>query len=157
MKIGIGYDIHRLVRGRKMILGGVEIDCDRGPEGHSDADVLLHAVCDAILGALGEDDIGTKFPDTDPEHKDRSSIEFLKTVRGIMDSKGFKISNLDAVVVTEEPKISPYRKKISEKISGILNVDPSSVNVKGKTREGLGEVGRGEAIASYSTVLLKEK
>lgn len=153
----MGYDIHRLQEGRKMVLGGVEIDHPKGPYGHSDGDVLLHAACDAILGAIGEPDIGQMFPDTDPKYKDADSLELLKTVAGLMDSKGFKVSNLDSVVVLEEPKIAPHKGAISEKIKDILRLEEGCISIKGKTHEKLGEIGEGNAVAAYAVVLLVEK
>ena len=157
MRIGIGYDIHRLVEGRKMVLGGMEIPFGKGPEGHSDGDALLHAVCDAILGALAKDDIGARFPDTDPKYKDISSSELLKDVARLASDEGFAVLNLDCVVVAEEPKIAPHRARITEKISGILGCPRGAVSVKGKTSEGLGPVGEGNAIEASAVVLLKEK
>jgi 2-C-methyl-D-erythritol 2,4-cyclodiphosphate synthase len=157
LRVGIGYDIHRLVEGRPMVLGGVEIPFGKGPEGHSDGDALLHAVCDAILGALAKDDIGTRFPDTEAEYKDISSSELLRRVAGLAREEGYAVQNLDCVVVAEEPKIAPHRARITEKISGILGCPRGAVSVKGKTSEGLGPVGEGKAIAASAVVLLKEK
>jgi len=157
MRVGIGYDIHRLAEGRKMVLGGVEIASDSGPQGHSDGDALLHAVCDAILGALAKDDIGVRFPDTDPKFKDADSSELLRDVAGLMDKEGFLIQNLDCVVVAERPRIATHREEIRRNISGILGCAAGAVSVKGKTSEGLGPVGEGKAIAASAVVLLKEK
>ncbi len=157
MRIGIGYDIHRLVKGRPLILGGVEIPFSKGLDGHSDADVLLHAVCDSILGAIGEKDIGARFPDTDPGYKGISSRELLGDVRELMDSKALKVNNLDCVVIAEEPKIGPYRDTMIKMTADILRVSPGDVNIKGKTGEKLGAVGRGEAIAAQAAVLLAAK
>ena len=154
MKIGTGYDIHRLVENRPLVLGGVNVPYSKGLEGHSDADVLLHSICDAILGALGSGDIGMRFPDTDPKYKDISSRELLRDVKKLMDQNGFAVNSLDCVVVAEEPKIGPYRKAIVKGISDILEISPESVNVKATTAEKLGEIGKGEAIASYAVVLL---
>ena len=145
MKIGMGYDIHRLVEGRPMIIGGVDIPYARGPLGHSDGDVLLHAICDAILGAIGKGDIGMIFPDTDPKYKDMPSSQLLSEVR-----------NVDCVVIVEEPKLAPYRERISGTIGGLLRIPKSSVGVKAKTAEKLGEIGKGEAIAAHAVILLKE-
>ncbi len=139
-----------------MVLGGVTIPYPKGPEGHSDGDALLHAVCDAILGALGKGDIGMRFPDTDPRYKDISSIELLKDVSELMDDEGFVIGNLDCVVVAEEPKIAPYREEIISVIGDILKVSGDTVNVKGKTAEKLGEIGEGRAIEAHAVVLLEE-
>lgn len=156
MRIGLGYDIHRLQRGREMILGGVNIPYDKGPLGHSDGDVLLHSVCDAILGALGLGDIGTFFPDTDPAYAGCDSGELLKEVVIRMKDNGYKVSNLDSNLIAQEPKIGPYRKEISSRIASILEVSPDAVSVKGKTSEGVGPTGRGEAIEAQAIVLLEE-
>jgi len=157
MRIGIGYDIHRLIKNRQMVLGGVEIPYLKGPEGHSDGDVLLHAICDAVLGALGKGDIGMRFPDTDPAYKNISSRELLRDIADLMDTEGAGICNLDCVVIAEEPKLGPYREEISRVIGDILKVPAENVNVKGKTSEKLGAVGEGKAIAAYAAVLLEEK
>jgi len=157
MKIGMGYDIHRLQEGRPMILGGVNIPYSRGPEGHSDGDVLLHAVCDAILGALGEGDIGMRFPDTDPAYKDISSRDLLRDVGDLMCDKGFKVHNMDCVIIAEEPKIEPYNREIMRGISDILKMPENDVNIKAKTGEKLGVIGEGKGIAAYAVVLLEEK
>ncbi len=155
MKIGMGYDIHRLAEGRPMVLGGVSIPFPRGPVGHSDGDVLLHAVCDAILGALGKGDIGMRFPDIDPKYKDIRSVELLRDVGELMDGEGFGVSNLDCVVVAEEPKIGPYREEMTRVISNTLKVSANAVNIKGKTAEKLGVIGEGKAVAAYAVALLK--
>ena len=157
MKIGVGYDIHRLVEGRPLVLGGVNVPFPRGLEGHSDADVLLHAICDAILGALGSGDIGMRYPDTDPKYRNISSKELLKDVRDLMDTSGFAVGNLDCVIITEEPKIGPYRESMIGEIGDILQISPGKVNIKAKTAEKIGEIGEGKAIASYAVVLLEEK
>ena len=157
MRIGTGYDIHRLVEGRALVLGGINIPHSKGLEGHSDADVLLHAVCDAILGALGKGDIGMRFPDTDPKYKDISSKELLQDVCSLMSGSGYEIGNLDCVIVAEEPKIGPYRENMTGEISELLRMSPADVNIKATTAEKLGEIGEGKAIASYAAVLLKEK
>jgi 2-C-methyl-D-erythritol 2,4-cyclodiphosphate synthase len=157
MRIGIGYDIHKLVPDRPLVLGGVNVPHSAGLQGHSDADALIHSICDAILGALAEGDIGMRFPDTDPKYKDISSKELLRDVKALMEEKGFEVSNLDCVVVAEEPKITPYRGKMIEAISGILQIPSDLVSVKAKTSEGMGEIGRGEAIAAHSIVLLSKK
>ncbi len=157
MKIGMGFDIHRLAENRPMVLGGVDVPGPRGPEGHSDGDVLLHAICDAILGALGKGDIGMRFPDTDPRYKGISSRELLRDVAGLMDSEGFRVGSLDCTVIAEEPKLGPYREKITRAISDILKTSPEAVNVKGKTAERLGVIGEGKAMAAYAVVLLDEK
>lgn len=156
-RIGIGYDIHRLVEGRKLFVGGVQIPYIQGLLGHSDADVLLHAVCDALLGAIGEADIGEHFPDTDPRYDRISSRELLKTVYGIVRKKSFLIANVDTVVIAQEPKLSPFKKQMREAVAGILNIKEDCVNIKAKTNEGLGEVGRKEAIAAYAVVIISKE
>lgn len=155
-RIGIGYDIHRLVEGRKLFIGGVEIPYVKGLLGHSDADVLLHAVCDALLGALAYGDIGELFPDTDPKFQDISSVELLKKVAALVNDKGFLINNIDTVIIAEEPMLAPFKTQIREKIAQILGVSVSAVGVKAKTNEGLGEAGKKEAIISYATVIIEK-
>lgn len=154
VRIGFGYDIHRLEEGRKMFLGGVEIDFPKGFKGHSDGDVLLHAVSDSILGAIGKADIGVHFPDTSAEYKDIPSRKILEEVLGMMKDEGLKVVNLDCTVVMEEPKISHYRERIIEEVSKIMGIDKERINLKGKTKEALGETGRGEAAESFAAVLL---
>lgn len=153
-KIGIGYDIHRLVEGRKLFLGGVEIPYVKGLLGHSDADALIHAICDAMLGAAASTDIGELFPDTSAEYQDISSVELLKLTNGFVKEKGFRVGNIDTIVIAEEPVISPFKKLMQERIAGTLNIEKEFVNIKAKTNEGLGEIGKVEAIACYATVLL---
>ena len=155
-KTGIGYDIHRLVSERKLFIGGVEIPYIKGLQGHSDADVLLHAICDAILGALGMGDIGEHFPDTDPKYLNISSIELLKIVADLVKKEGYEICNIDTVVIAQEPVLSPFKKQIRENIAGALNIKEEAVNIKAKTNEWLGELGRKEAIASYAVAVLKK-
>jgi len=156
-RIGFGYDIHRLVDGRKLFIGGVEIPYIQGLLGHSDADVLLHAICDALLGAVAEGDIGQHFPDTDPQYHGISSRELLKTVYSLIRKKNFLINNVDTVVIAQEPILSPFKKQMQEAIAGILNIKEDSVNIKAKTNEGLGEIGRKEAIAAYAVVTVISK
>jgi 2-C-methyl-D-erythritol 2,4-cyclodiphosphate synthase len=158
-RTGIGYDIHRLVEERKLFIGGIEIPYIKGLLGHSDADVLLHAICDALLGAIAEGDIGEHFPDTDPKYHNISSVELLKAVNGMVKNKGFAIGNIDAVVIAEEPVLSPFKKQIRQKISEILDIKGECVNVKAKTNEGMDDIGKKEAIASYAvaTVIAKEE
>ena len=156
-KIGIGYDIHRLVEGRKLFLGGVEIPYIKGLLGHSDGDALLHAICDALLGALGEGDIGEHFPDTDQKYHNLSSGELLKAVKKLIDEKGFMIANIDTVVIAQEPKLIPFKKQIRGKIAQILDIKEDCVNIKAKTNEGLGEIGREEGIAAYAAVSIISK
>jgi 2-C-methyl-D-erythritol 2,4-cyclodiphosphate synthase len=156
MRIGFGYDVHPLVEGRKLILGGVEIPFEKGLEGHSDADVLLHALCDAILGALGEGDIGKHFPNTDPRFRGISSLRLLEAVASLLPEKLFGVENLDVSVVAEKPRIAAYIPRMIEQISRVLNLAPERVNIKATTSEGLGFVGEGKGIAAYAVVLLKE-
>ncbi|MCK4829888.1 2-C-methyl-D-erythritol 2,4-cyclodiphosphate synthase [bacterium] len=157
MRIGIGYDIHRLVEGRKLVLGGVEISHLKGLDGHSDADVALHAVCDALFGALDEEDIGQHFPSTDPAYKDISSIKLLQKVSGIVIQKKFRIENIDIIIIAEEPYLLPFREKMKVKISQALELNKNQVNVKFKTNEGLDSIGKNEAIASYAVVCLEKQ
>lgn len=156
-RVGIGYDLHRLADERKLIIGGIEIPHIRGLLGHSDADVLIHAISDALLGAAGEKDIGELFPDTDPKYQGASSAELLETVVGLISRKGWRIVNIDAVIIAEEPKISPFKARIQENLSKIMNIDKDCVGIKAKTNEGLGGVGRKEGIAAFATVLLKKE
>lgn len=155
-KIGIGYDIHRLVEGRKLFIGGVEIPYLKGLLGHSDADVLCHAICDALLGAIGCQDIGECFPDTDPKYQGISSLELLKIVADLLKEKNFKASNIDTVVIAQEPGLSPFKKEMRQNIARVLNIGVDCVNVKAKTNEGLGELGRKEAIAAYAVATISE-
>ncbi|WPX09833.1 2-C-methyl-D-erythritol 2,4-cyclodiphosphate synthase [Anaerocellum danielii] len=155
-KVGIGYDVHRFVEKRKLILGGVEIPFEKGLLGHSDADVLIHAIIDAILGAMGEDDIGRLFPDTDMKYKDISSITLLKEVSKLLKNKGMSIINIDTTIVAQKPKISPYTDEMKTNIAKALNIEKTQVNIKGKTTEGLGFEGREEGISAYAVVLLHE-
>ena len=156
MRIGFGYDVHRLVEGRKLVLGGVEIPFEKGLEGHSDADVLLHAICDGLLGALGEGDIGRHFPNTDPRLKDISSLKILQAVALKMAQHNFEVENIDSTVVAERPRIGPYVPKMEEKIAQTLNLSFGRVNVKATTSEGLGFTGEGRGIAAYAVVLIKQ-
>lgn len=153
-RIGIGYDIHRLVDDRKLFIGGIEIPYIKGLLGHSDGDVLLHAICDALLGAAAEGDIGEHFPDTEPKYHGIASIELLKKVADLIKDKGFGIKNVDAVIVAQEPVLSPFKKQIAERIAGVLRIKQDSINIKAKTNEGMGEIGKKEAIASYAVVIL---
>lgn len=156
MRIGFGYDVHRLAKGRKLILGGVEIPFEKGLEGHSDADVLLHAICDGLLGAMGEGDIGQHFPNTDPRFKDISSLKLLQAVASKMAKFNFMLENVDSTVVAEKPKITSYIPRMVEGIAQVLDISPRQVNVKATTSEGLGFIGEGKGIAAYAVVLLKE-
>ncbi len=157
MKIGIGYDIHKLCKGRDLILGGVKIPHTKGLQGHSDADVLLHAVCDAILGAIGEGDIGAHFPDDDPKYKDISSILLLKDVMKMAVFKGYRIENIDTILIAEKPKITPFRDAIRERMAQALEINKSKINIKATTNEGVGATGNEEAIAAQAVVLIKEE
>jgi len=144
------------MKGRKLILGGVELPYDKGLEGHSDADVLLHSICDAMLGASSSGDIGRHFPNTDPKYKDISSMKLLKQVFETIGRKGFVVNNIDAVIITEEPKIAPFAEKMKKNLASMLEIDIERVNIKATTNEGFGAIGSGEAIASYSVVTLQE-
>ena len=155
MRTGIGYDVHRLVAGRKLVLGGTVIPFEKGLLGHSDADVLVHAVCDALLGAAGLGDIGLHFPDTDPKYKDISSLTLLAQTNVMVREKGFSIRNIDTVIFAEAPKIGPYRKSMQENLAAVIEVDPGSVNIKATTTEGLGIIGRGEGIAAMCVTLVE--
>ena len=152
-RCGIGYDTHRLVEGRKLLLGGVEIPSPRGLLGHSDGDVLSHAIADALLGAAGLGDIGHHFPDTDSRWKGASSLTFLETIHGLLSEKGFRILNIDSVVVIDEPKLVPYLPKIREALAGVLGTQSSLVNVKAKTTEGASGASSPMA-AAHAVVLL---
>jgi 2-C-methyl-D-erythritol 2,4-cyclodiphosphate synthase len=149
-RVGFGYDVHRLVEDRPLILGGVEIPNHAGLKGHSDADVLTHAVIDALLGALGLGDIGQHFPDTEPAYKDISSLHMLREVMILADREAFLVNNLDATIVAEKPKLASYIDSMKKKISGILDIATHQVNIKATTTEGLGFSGRGEGIAAYA-------
>jgi len=153
-RIGIGYDIHRLVAGRKLVLGGVEIAFEKGLLGHSDSDVLTHAICDALLGAAALGDIGTHFPDTDPRWAGVSSLELLARVVEMLADRGYRVANVDATVMAERPKLTTHIEAIRERLASKLRVDIDQVSVKAKTSEGLESVGRGEAIAAQAIALL---
>ena len=155
-KIGFGYDCHRLVTGRKLVLGGIEIPHRSGLLGHSDADVVCHAVIDAMLGAGAAGDIGQLFPDDDPRWKGASSIDLLRETVSLLRTKGLTVGNVDIVVIAEEPKLSPFSKEITSRLAAVLQVGPSQVNIKAKTAEGLGEIGRGEAISVQAIALMIE-
>lgn len=157
MRVGIGYDVHRLSPGRKLILGGVEVPFDKGLSGHSDADVLVHAIMDALLGAAGLGDIGKQFPSEDTRYKDISSLALLDEVGKLLKMNGFKVGNLDAVVVAEQPKISTFIDDMRGRIGRALGIDVGQVMVKATTTEGLGFAGRAEGIAAYAIALVEEK
>ncbi|MDA8238779.1 MAG: 2-C-methyl-D-erythritol 2,4-cyclodiphosphate synthase [Nitrospiraceae bacterium] len=153
MRVGFGYDSHRLVDGRKLIIGGVEIPFRKGLGGHSDADVLCHAISDAIIGALGIGDIGTHFPDTDPKWKDAVSIELLKYIIELARMNGFKVVWIDTTIIAEQPRMSPYVQQMKDSLAR-TGIHPGVVNIKAKTNEGMGFIGRGEGIAAYAVCLL---
>jgi 2-C-methyl-D-erythritol 2,4-cyclodiphosphate synthase len=155
MRVGIGYDVHRLVSGRPLFIGGVNIPYDRGLEGHSDADVLLHAVCDAILGAAGMGDIGVHFPDHDPSYKDISSLILLAETWSIIKKRFNALINLDATVFAESPRIAPYADSMKKAIAKTLNASPDQVNIKATTTEGLGFIGKSEGIAAMAVALIE--
>jgi len=155
MRIGTGYDVHRLISGRKLILGGLTIPFEKGLLGHSDADVLVHSICDALLGAAGLGDIGLHFPDTDSRFKDISSIKLLEKTNKMVCEKGFNLKNIDCTVFAQEPKISPFREKMQQNIANATNADPNCINIKATTTEGLGMFGRGEGIGALSVVLIE--
>jgi len=157
MRSGIGYDSHRLVEGRKLILGGIEIPHEKGLLGHSDADVLVHAICDAILGALGGGDIGRHFPDTDLAYKGISSMTLLQKVYAMAGEMGFVVNNVDSTVILERPKLMGYMHEMVLNISKALNISVDRVNVKAKTNEGMGFIGRDEGIAAFAVVTMQEK
>jgi 2-C-methyl-D-erythritol 2,4-cyclodiphosphate synthase len=155
-RVGTGYDLHRLVEGRRLVLGGVEVPWERGALGHSDADVVCHAATDAILGAACLGDIGHHFPDTDAAWKDASSIELLRHAAGLVRQAGFKVVNVDVVVVLERPRIAPLLDRIRERLAVVLGVSADCVSVKGKTNEGVDAIGRGEAIAAHAIAMLMQ-
>jgi 2-C-methyl-D-erythritol 2,4-cyclodiphosphate synthase len=155
MRIGHGYDVHRLVAERKLIIGGVDIPYHLGLLGHSDADVLLHAICDAVLGALGEGDIGRHFPDSDPAYKGISSLKLLREVMALSAARGYTIGNIDATVVAQRPKLAPHIREMVENIATACDVGLDRVNVKATTTEELGFEGRGEGISAHAVVLLQ--
>ncbi|MDP3804872.1 MAG: 2-C-methyl-D-erythritol 2,4-cyclodiphosphate synthase [Candidatus Omnitrophota bacterium] len=157
MRVGVGYDIHRLVEERKLFLGGVEIPYVKGLIGYSDGDVLLHAIADAMLGALSLGDIGEHFPNTDPQYKDIPSKEIVKKALQMISAKKYAISNVDTVVIAEDPKIFPFKNKILESLEEILGLKRDRINVKATTNEAVGSIGRGDAIAAYAVVMVEEK
>lgn len=154
MRIGMGYDVHKLTEGRKLILGGVEIPYEKGLLGHSDADVLIHAIMDALLGAAALGDIGQHFPDTDPQYKGISSIRLLEHVGKLLEDNLYIIGNIDATVIAQKPKLFPYRAQMTENIAKALKISKNQISVKATTEEGLGFTGRGEGIASQAIALL---
>lgn len=157
LRIGHGYDVHRLISGRALMLGGVNVPFERGLDGHSDADVLLHAIMDAILGAAAMGDIGKLFPDSDPAYEGASSLELLRTVGAAVRDAGFEIVNIDSTVLAQKPKLAPYREAIRDNIASALGIDAECVSVKATTEEGLGFTGSGEGIAAHSVALLEKQ
>jgi 2-C-methyl-D-erythritol 2,4-cyclodiphosphate synthase len=157
IRIGHGYDAHRMVDGRKLILGGVEIDFPKGLHGHSDADVLLHAVCDALLGSLSLGDIGVHFPDQDPQFKDISSLKLLERVGDMVKEKGFRVGNLDTTIVAQEPRLSGYIVQMRKNIAQTLGIDEEKVNIKATTTEGMGFIGKEEGIAAHAVALVEKE
>ncbi len=156
MRIGTGYDLHKLVEGRALILGGVKIPYEKGLLGHSDADVLIHAIIDSLLGAMGEKDIGTHFPDTDESFKNISSALLLQKTMQIMQNNGYKIVNVDSNIICQKPKLMPYIDKMKEKLAPLLNIDESALSIKAKTNEGVDAIGLGEAIAAQCVCLIEK-
>ena len=150
MRVGIGYDVHKLVENRKLVLGGVEIEHDKGLLGHSDADVLVHAIMDAILGALALGDIGKHFPDTDPKYKGADSIKLLEFVNNLIESKGYKVNNIDSIIIAQAPKMAPHILKMRENIAKAINSDIDCVSIKATTEEGLGFTGNKQGISCQS-------
>ncbi len=156
MRVGFGYDVHPLVTGRPLFLGGIEIPYFLGLQGHSDADVLLHAICDALLGAIAEGDIGRHFPDTDPQYRNIRSTALLKKVLNKLREKRFHLLNMDITIVAQKPKLSDFIPRMVRQIAEVLEIEPERVNVKATTTEGLGFAGRGEGIAAYAVALVEE-
>jgi 2-C-methyl-D-erythritol 2,4-cyclodiphosphate synthase len=156
IRSGIGYDVHRLVEGRKLVLGGVEIPHDRGLDGHSDADVLSHAIADALLGAMGEGDIGHHFPNTDESFRGISSLEILRHIRTLLAEKNARATNIDVTVIAEAPKLQLHIEQMRAKIGSALGCDASRINIKATTNEGLGTIGRGEGMACIATAIVED-
>ena len=154
MRVGHGYDVHRLVTGRALVLGGVTIPHSKGLLGHSDADVLVHAICDALLGAAGLGDIGRHFPDTDPQYKNADSRNLLRRVRELLVQSGYAVHNVDATIVAQAPKLVPHMAQMQKNIAADLDLEPSRVNIKATTTEGLGFTGREEGIAAHAVALI---
>lgn len=157
MRVGIGYDFHRLVGGRRLILGGVDIPHTKGLAGHSDGDVLTHAICDAVLGAAGLGDLGQHFPDSDPKWKDARSLDLLARVVEMANEQGLRIAQVDSVIIAQEPKLAPCFALMRERLAATLGIEPAQINVKAKTTEGLEAIGRGEAMAAQAIVLLESR
>ena len=156
LKIGHGYDIHRTAEGRKMIIGGVEIPYEKGLLGHSDADVLIHAIIDSLLGAMGKGDIGTHFPDTDDKYLNIDSALLLQRTMEIMKDEGYTVGNLDSTVIAQRPKLNPHIPQIKDRLAQIIGIPSERVNVKAKTEEGLGYIGAGDAIVAHAVVIIEK-
>ena len=156
LRLGDGYDVHRLVEGRRLILGGVDIPWEKGLLGHSDADVLVHAIMDALTGAARLGDIGKLFPDTDPAYADISSLKLLREVGRLLSEKGFAVVNIDATLLAQAPKVGPYRPRMAANVAEALGIDPEQVNIKATTEEGLGFTGDGSGMAAHAVVLLEK-
>ena len=157
MRVGQGFDVHEFAENRPLIIGGIEIPYEKGLIGHSDADVLLHTITDAALGAIGEGDIGKHFPDTDPDFKDADSAKLLEHIWKLVDARGYKLGNIDCTIIAQKPKMAPYIETIRARVAELLQADASQVNVKATTTEKLGFTGREEGIASMATILLVKK
>ncbi len=157
MRVGMSYDVHKLVEDRDLIIGGINIPYEKGLLGHSDADVLTHAIMDAILGAIGAGDIGKHFPDTDPLYKGVSSLKLLGHVGEILYKSGYEIGNIDSTIIAQKPKMSPYIDQMREKIASVLKIDKNQINIKATTEEGLGFTGQGEGISSQAIALVKKR
>jgi 2-C-methyl-D-erythritol 2,4-cyclodiphosphate synthase len=155
IRCGIGYDLHRLTEGRPLMIGGIHVPYEKGPVGHSDGDVLAHALCDALLGAGGLGDIGTHFPDSDPKWKGAASLIFLEHTRKLLDARGLRINHLDAVVILERPKLGPHFPAMREALAKSLGIRTDQINLKAKTNEAIDAVGRGEAIACHTIATLE--
>jgi 2-C-methyl-D-erythritol 2,4-cyclodiphosphate synthase len=156
-RCGIGYDLHRLESGRKLIIGGLHVPFDKGPAGHSDGDVLAHALCDALFGAAGLGDIGTHFPDTDPQWENADSMQFLEYAAHLLDEKDFSIEHIDAVVILEKPKLGPHFAQMREKLAKALSICPDRIHLKAKTNEGVDAIGRNEALAAWVVATLEAR
>ncbi len=154
-RVGQGFDIHPLVPGRRLVLGGVEIPCERGLAGHSDADAALHALTDALLGAIGAGDIGRYFPDTDARHKDRDSADFVRETMATLRARGYRVANADVTILAEQPRLAPYIDRMRANVAALLGVSVDAANVKATRGEGLGTIGRAEGIAAQAVVLLE--
>ena len=157
MRIGLGYDVHKLVEGRPLIMGGVNIPYEKGLLGHSDADVLIHAIMDAMLGALALGDIGKHFPDTDEKYKGSDSMKLLQCVNDLINEKGYEISNIDSIIIAQSPKMAPHIENMIQNIANVLNTDIENISVKATTEEGLGFTGAKEGISAQSICLLKKR